>query len=196
MVFPVVAIAIVALVTFSPLGDWVWTAFLRDDHPQGLDTISGRLPRWEAGWATFLDRPILGYGAYAAQRFAIGSATGDSELTDVLNTYLDVLTGTGVIGLLPIVAVVAGTSWFLAVPRCFVALTGSTTRWPSSARPCLRFRSRARWYRRSLSPIRHCWTRRHRIRRVRSPAREADVDDSQHRCRIGASGRAPRLVRP
>jgi O-antigen ligase len=113
MAFPVVAIAIVALVAFSPLGDWVWTAFLRDDQPQGFDSISGRLPRWEAGWASFLDRPILGYGAYAAQRFAIGSANGDSELTDVLNTYLDVLTGTGVIGLLPIVAVVAGAWWFL-----------------------------------------------------------------------------------
>ena len=42
-----------------------------------------------------------------------GAANGDSELTDVLNTYLDVLLGTGIIGLVPLVAVLIGALWWL-----------------------------------------------------------------------------------
>ena len=107
------AIAITAAITFTWLGDWIWAAFLRNDHPVGLESLSGRVPRWDASWASFLERPLLGYGAYAAQRFAIASTTGDSALTDVLNTYLDVLTGTGLLGLVPLLVVIAGAWWYL-----------------------------------------------------------------------------------
>jgi O-antigen ligase len=116
---------LVAVVCLTGAGDWLSTAYLRDDHPQGLETVSGRLPRWEAGWASFLDRPIAGYGAFAAQRFAIGADIGDSELTDVLNTYLDVLLGTGIIGLMALVAVLIRASWWLltaAMNPCVGAL--------------------------------------------------------------------------
>jgi O-antigen ligase/polysaccharide polymerase Wzy-like membrane protein len=108
-----IACATLLLIVFTNVSDVAWAVVQRGDQQQGLETMSGRLPRWRLGWEAFVDQPLIGYGAYAGQRFVIGPKLHDSTLAELLNTYLDVLVGTGVIGLIPVVIVVFGGTLLL-----------------------------------------------------------------------------------
>jgi O-Antigen ligase len=114
-------VSIAMILCFTIAGDLVGRYWQRNDRPEGLQSVSGRLPRWEAAWEMIKERPLTGYGAYAAGRFAVLTTSEDSEWSSVANTYVEVLVGTGIFGLIPLLVAQMGTWWMLilAVRRPF-----------------------------------------------------------------------------
>ena len=104
---------VVVLLSLTTAGDLLATYWQRGERPEVLQTFSGRLPLWEAAWEKFLQRPVIGYGAYAGARFAVLPKVGDTGLSSLLNSYLEVLVGTGICGLIPILLALAETWWLL-----------------------------------------------------------------------------------
>ena len=107
------ASTVVVLLSLTTAGDLLATYWQRGERPEVLQTFSGRLPLWEAAWEKFQQRPVIGYGAYAGARFAVLPKVGDTGLSSLLNSYLEVLVGTGICGLFPILLALTGTWWLL-----------------------------------------------------------------------------------
>lgn len=89
----------VSLGLFSTgLGVWLWEVLLRGQSIDQFMSLSGRLAWWTAGWDFFTENP-LGAGAYAAARFGVLLQEGATVTSSIHNTWLEVLLGTGVVGL-------------------------------------------------------------------------------------------------
>jgi O-antigen ligase len=99
-VIALVLLLIPALLSLTSFGDLFWEFFKRGQSTKYFESLSGRTAGWEIGWALFKERPFTGYGAYAGTRFAQLIASSGSS---VLNTWLEVLVGSGLIGLTPLV---------------------------------------------------------------------------------------------
>ena len=106
--------ALLALTTIALVIGWQTSAgdlakryFMRGQDNQAFYSLSGRVPLWEHGLEQLSDRPLTGFGAYAGGRFVTlagfnaGTRAGASS---VLNTYLEVLLGTSLWGLVPLLA--------------------------------------------------------------------------------------------
>jgi len=107
-------VVVASLFAFTDIANVAEGIYNRGDRKAGLESLSGRLPKWELAFEQISKRPITGYGAYAAERFMLAPqmrGLRDMKSTDVLNTYIEVLSGTGLLGLLPFVAALAAT-WF------------------------------------------------------------------------------------
>jgi O-antigen ligase len=111
VVIPV--ILIVPLLFLTVLGRFIWLFFLRGQTPEQLITLTGRVWLWKLCWKLFLERPWLGHGAYAANRFLLSKAPvyGGTIISGADNTFIEVLTGIGVIGLIPLLLCLTGT-WY------------------------------------------------------------------------------------
>lgn len=72
------------------VSEYATTFILRGQSEAQFTGLSGRLQFWQTVWGTFVERPILGYGFYAAIRSLYGVPGAD-------NTYLQVLMGGGVV---------------------------------------------------------------------------------------------------
>ena len=88
----------------------------RGQSPELLQSLSGRLPWWKLSWEKFLDQPLTGYGAYAGGRFAVLAELGQSEAASVHNSYLEIVLGTGILGLGPVLVALFGT-WLILIRR-------------------------------------------------------------------------------
>lgn len=108
-----VASAAALIFLFAGGGDWLWKLWERGQRVEDLQTFSGRLTLWEFGLKKFLERPLTGYGAYAGGRFAVLTHVGDPGNSSVLNTYVELILGTGIWGLFPIVFAITGSWWLL-----------------------------------------------------------------------------------
>ncbi|ROR35149.1 O-antigen ligase-like membrane protein [Inmirania thermothiophila] len=97
----------------SPLGAYFWQFFLRGQSQELFFSLSGRVYYWEAALQFILENPLLGYGAYAGGRFLVATEFG-STLSSLHGTWPEVLIGTGVLGLIPLIAAVVST-WFVLV---------------------------------------------------------------------------------
>lgn len=104
---------VVLLLWFTHAGDFLWSFWERGDSPEGLATVSGRLPVWEFAWEKFQQRPLSGFGAYAGGRFATLAELGNRAWSSTLNAYVEVLVGTGIWGLIPLLVALLGASWLL-----------------------------------------------------------------------------------
>jgi O-antigen ligase len=91
----------------------LWALWQRGESLEALQGFSGRLTMWEFGWDRFLERPLTGYGAYAGGRFAVVAEVANPNTSSVLSSYIEVLVGTGLWGLVPMLFALAGTWWFL-----------------------------------------------------------------------------------
>jgi O-antigen ligase len=98
------------LTTAGALADRFWQ---RNEQQETIETFTGRLPLWEASWKLIQERPFTGYGAYAAGRFGVLTDPDKSEWSSVLNTYVEVLVGTGIAGLIPLFVALFGAGWVL-----------------------------------------------------------------------------------
>jgi len=98
----------------STLGETAMQYFLRGQDRQLFGSLSGRTEWWAYAWAKFLERPLTGYGAYAGGRFVAMADLGDSATSSIHSTYIEVLLGTSIWGLLPVIALLAGAWWLLA----------------------------------------------------------------------------------
>jgi len=69
----------------------------------GGDRLNGRLDVWEAGWDVFTKNPVLGVGggAFPVATLSYGLPSGDHRNGIIAhNTYLSVLSETGIVGIL------------------------------------------------------------------------------------------------
>ena len=81
--------------------------FMRGQTDQAFYSLSGRVPLWEHGIEQLSEQPLTGFGAYAGGRFvALSGFNADTRAgaSTVLNTYLEVLLGTSLWGLIPLLA--------------------------------------------------------------------------------------------
>jgi O-antigen ligase len=67
-----------------------------------LESLSGRTNWWSFAWQRFLERPFMGYGAFAGGRFAALAEMGDQSTSSVHNTYLEAILGIGILGPVPL----------------------------------------------------------------------------------------------
>ena len=108
---PTLAVALILSLTSA--SNFLAVAWQRGDRPEELENFSGRYPIWEELWGRFEQSPWIGFGAYAGTRFTVLTAVGDTSLSSGLNAYLEVALGTGLLGLVPLLLVLAGTWWVL-----------------------------------------------------------------------------------
>jgi O-antigen ligase len=102
------------LLLSTNVGDFLWAFWTRGETPEYLQNLSGRLDTWELGWKMFLEKPLTGYGAYAAGRFVVvAKQQADPFGAGVLNSYIEVIVGTSIWGLGPLLLALAGSWWFL-----------------------------------------------------------------------------------
>ena len=69
----------------------------RGQSQEQFTTLTGRTLFWSVAFEKYMDAPILGYGYYSSQRVLFGSPGTD-------NTYMSVLLGIGIVGIIPFVA--------------------------------------------------------------------------------------------
>jgi len=103
---------VAALAFFA--GNTAITYMTRDQNTELLMSLTGRTTWWEAALVRIADHPIIGYGAYAGARFVALADLGNGTTSTIHNTYLDALIGTGLIGLLPLMAALIWTWVHLA----------------------------------------------------------------------------------
>jgi len=109
--FLLILIGVLAAQTSA--ADLLWNYFRRGQSEQMFGSLSGRVDWWRQAWDRFMMRPWSGYGAYAGGRFAVLAETGQGATSSLHNTYLEILVGTSLWGLAPVLAALAGTWWRL-----------------------------------------------------------------------------------
>jgi len=107
-VFACSAALLPLLLVFTNIGTAFWVFFQRGQSAELFTTLSGRTAWWEAGLAVFREHPLLGTGAYAGSRFEVLAAMGATTVSSIHNTWLEILIGTGIVGLIPVLIVVGG----------------------------------------------------------------------------------------
>jgi hypothetical protein len=113
--------ALSALITFvvmpalllSSLGSLMWDFLERGESERGLQTLSSRTVWWSFAWEKFVERPITGFGAYAAGRFEVMAQLGNSKTASMHSDYLEVIVGTGLWGMIPFLIALVAAWWFL-----------------------------------------------------------------------------------
>ena len=80
--------------------------YMRGQSSELFFTMTGRLTFWKAAWNFFKESPLFGHGFYTAHRLdlsvRLSSLPGSHSVSNIDNTFLEVLLGVGLIGLLPI----------------------------------------------------------------------------------------------
>lgn len=99
-----------ALVT---VGGLIRSFLARGQTGAQLATLSSRAEWWSFAWQTYLERPVTGFGAYAAGRFAVLAKLGLGETSTLHSDYLDILVGTSLWGMIPFLVALVGTWWLL-----------------------------------------------------------------------------------
>jgi O-antigen ligase len=97
-----------AILSLTDLGDLLWQFFQRGQTAREFESVSGRAQLWEVSWKLFKEQPLFGYGAYAAGRFAVIGKLTDIGWTSLASTWLEVILGTGALGLLPFLGAFLG----------------------------------------------------------------------------------------
>lgn len=105
-----VAAPVAALFT---MGGIIWSFLERGQTQAQLATMSNRAQWWTFAWQTYLERPVTGFGAYAGGRFAVLAKLGLGLTSTMHSDYLEVLVGTGIWGMIPLLVTLAATWWLL-----------------------------------------------------------------------------------
>lgn len=105
---------VLAAFMFSGATQVAQTYMMRGQDPELFRGLSGRVGWWQYAWNEIQQRPWLGYGAYAGGRFVVLAQVGDQSTSSTHNSYIEVIIGCGIVGLLPFLIAVAGTWWQLA----------------------------------------------------------------------------------
>jgi len=88
----------------------LWDFLRRGESEREIQTLSGRVEFWQLAWQKFLEHPLIGYGAYAAGRSFVMAGLRDDP-GSMHSEYMEVLVGTGLLGLVA-VAVALFASWW------------------------------------------------------------------------------------
>jgi O-antigen ligase len=95
------------------MGGTVWSYLERGQSESQLASFSSRADWWSFAWQTYLERPLLGFGAYAGGRFAVLAKLGFGGTSTMHSDYLEILVGTSFWGMIPFLAALLGTWWLL-----------------------------------------------------------------------------------
>ncbi len=112
------------------LGDLAVNYLLRGQTPDAFYSFSGRVQLWEYAIERLAESPLSGFGAYAGGRFVAVANYNDASrelASHVLNTFLEVLLGTSLWGLIPLL-VAFGGAWWLLMRHGWTATAGSASR--------------------------------------------------------------------
>jgi O-antigen ligase len=110
----ILILTVAVLLSTTSVGNFLWAFWSRGETPEMLQNLSGRLTTWQLAWKIFLERPLMGYGAYAGGRFVVvAKQQADPLGAGVLNSYVEVIVGTGIWALPPLLLALAGSWWFL-----------------------------------------------------------------------------------
>ncbi len=107
------ALVIAPIVALFTMGGLIWSFMERGQTEAQLATLSSRAQWWAFAWQTYLERPLTGFGAYAAGRFAVLAKLGMVGTSTLHSDYLDIIAGTGIWGLIPFLVVLVATWWYL-----------------------------------------------------------------------------------
>ena len=113
VLLPILVLTVAVLLLTTNVGDFLWALWLRGESPETLQGLSGRLDTYAFGWKMFLKRPLTGYGAYAGGKFAVVPQQANSFAASGLNSYVEVIVGTSIWGLGPLLLALAGSWRFL-----------------------------------------------------------------------------------
>ncbi|HWY54550.1 MAG TPA: O-antigen ligase family protein [Terriglobales bacterium] len=97
---------------FTPLGGIVIAYLQREQNAEAMKSLTGRAEVWTFALQQFAAHPLLGMGAYAAGRFFIMTKLGTDTAT-LHSDWIELLVGVGLAGLIPFVAALGGTWWYL-----------------------------------------------------------------------------------
>jgi O-antigen ligase len=79
--------------------------YMRGQTSGEFYSMTGRIGIWEAAWSFFKQSPLFGHGFYTAHRLDLNvRLSGVIDISNIDNTFLEVMLGVGLIGLLPILA--------------------------------------------------------------------------------------------
>jgi O-antigen ligase len=108
-----ITLVVAPIVALCTMGGLIWSFMARGQTAQQMDTLSSRTEWWGLAWRTFMEQPLTGFGAYAAARFAVLAKAGFGGTGTMHSDYLEVIVGTGIWGLVPLMVALAGTWWLL-----------------------------------------------------------------------------------
>lgn len=86
--------------------DLLYSYLARGQSQGNLESLSGRTLYWGAAIELWSQHPIVGAGAYAAGRFGVLQELGEQFTSSLHNTWIEVLVGTGVVGVAIVAAAV------------------------------------------------------------------------------------------
>jgi hypothetical protein len=129
------ALGIVGIVAFLVVGWFSFHAVVHDIQPYALrgesptkaKQLSGRLTYWSAAIPVWRESPAIGRGLGTASRFQVLAPLGQGSTSTVHGTWIEVLVGTGVVGVV-LLAVFLLRLWWLAL-RDLLSRWGRV--WPS-----------------------------------------------------------------
>lgn len=103
------------IVLLAPLADSFTSFFLRGQSKELFLSLSGRVYWWGFALPFLRENPFLGYGAYSAGRFLVAKEFG-STLSSLHNTWMEVLIGTGFVGMILLLVTVLKAWMILLKP--------------------------------------------------------------------------------
>lgn len=97
---------------FTRLGPAVLTYLQRDQSEKEFMSLTGRMEWWAFAWQQFLQHPFTGLGAYAGGKFAVLAKLRLNNGA-IHSDLMEIIVGTGIWGVLPVLIALVGTWWFL-----------------------------------------------------------------------------------
>lgn len=119
--FPLLVLAVLSLTSAS---DFLLEFVRRGESDNEFETLTGRTVLWNLGLQMFQRQPLIGYGAYAGARFTGISDTMGSSNAGMLNTWLEILLGVGVLGCSFVVGAFGGV-WFILLKHALSVKHGT-----------------------------------------------------------------------
>jgi len=109
----VLTFVVMPTVALFTMGGVIWSFLERGQTEAQIATLSSRAQWWSFAWQTYLERPVTGYGAYAGGRFGVLAKLGLGLTSTMHSDYLEVLVGTSIWGMIPLIVTLAATWWLL-----------------------------------------------------------------------------------
>ena len=97
----------------SGLGSTLLDYMMRGQTAQQFQQLTGRTELWAVAWQRIVERPFIGWGAYAGGKFVVLPAVQKTGFVDVDSTLVETLLDTGIPGLVALLLVVAAAWYFL-----------------------------------------------------------------------------------
>jgi O-antigen ligase len=97
---------------FVKIGDATWSYLQRDQTTEQMMSLTGRMDWWRFAWDQFVHHPFSGLGAYAAGKFVV---LAQLHLNNgaIHSDFMEIIVGTGIWGLFPVLLALVATWWFL-----------------------------------------------------------------------------------